>query len=178
MSERRWKTIDVALSLVLSSLFFSSSRLLVRPRFGLVYQNRETKKVPKEEAGQRSRAESVFVFSFDLDGRMARSIPLSVPSSLFPPSLSLTCTVLSGRSSPARRLMCSRRRRFESCSRIFLRAISRKGREKGKKEKVEEKKKRDEGQVRRGQRESELQKGKRKNADFTSTQPARPPWPP
>ena len=75
--------------------------------------------------------------------------------------------------------MCSRRRRFESCSRIFLRAILRKKREsEEKKERKKVQTERSEGRVRGESASLKEKKRKKTQNGFTSTPPARPPWPP
>ena len=102
--------------------FFFSSLLVVK--HGSISSLEIAKRIPRRGSRRRSRkAPKGSITCVAMERSIADRLPFTTFVVLFLLSRPLTCTVLSGRSSPARRLICSRRRRFESCSRIFLRAI-------------------------------------------------------
>ena len=132
-ASRKREISTSSLSLCPFSLFFFYASFSWTKVSISAYRNRETKKPAKPRKAHKGFENILF---FDLDGSRSNQFHFQFLSLLPSFSSTLTCTVLSGRSSPARRLMCSRRRRFESCSRIFLRAIFEKERERGKKSRV------------------------------------------
>ena len=174
------KKIDVplvSLSLLFSHRGFSSAfprRSRRRPLLSLnIETNPQEKKGKAAEGAKRTNRSRLL----DLD----RSRPI-----LFHSLKKITCTVLSGRSSPARRLMCSRRRRLESCSRIFFRAILKKREGKSaprkkKQRRASQKGSESERRARESLREKEQKRIGKNSFGFlkiTSRPPARPPSPP